>query len=119
LKEKILADAGGSILQCLSHDADATDAGEEEDAVSEVLALHKEIDGEDDDYTEGPDGAEKAHEKFSGGLKLSAIGVDDTDGLGARVRLLRVRSCFACAGGEVPADVLDGGEGGFKGLLCW
>ena len=49
LEEQVLADAGGGILQGLGHDADAAHAGEEEDAMTQVLALHEEIDGEDDD----------------------------------------------------------------------
>ena len=63
---------------------DAAHAGEEEDAVTEVLALHQQIDGEDDDDAEGSDGAEEAHEEFGGGLELGAVGVDDADGLDLR-----------------------------------
>ena len=84
LKEKVLADAGCGILQGLGHESDAADAGEEEDAMAEVLALHQEIDGEDDDDAEGPDGAEEAHKELGGGLELGAIGVHDAHGLGLR-----------------------------------
>ncbi len=84
--------------------------------MAEVLALHQEIDGEDDDYTESPDGAEEAQEELDGGLELGAIGVHDANGLGLREWLLDAWSGVAGAGNEVSADVLDGGESLFKGL---
>ena len=87
LEEEILADAGGGILERARHQTDAAHAGEEEDAMTEVFALHEEVDGEDDDDAEGSDGPEKAHEEFGGGLELGAVGVDDADGLGLRDRL--------------------------------
>ena len=68
-----MADAGGGVLQGLGHEADAAYAGEEEDAMTEVFALHQEVDGEDDDDTEGSDGAEEAHEEFGGGFELCAV----------------------------------------------
>jgi hypothetical protein len=43
--------------------------------VAEVLALQQEIDGENDDDAEGPDGAEEAHKELGGGLELGPIGV--------------------------------------------
>ena len=39
-------------------------AGEQEDAVAELLALHEEINREDDDDADCSDGAEEAHEEF-------------------------------------------------------
>ena len=81
LEEEVLADAGGGFLEGLGHEADATHAGEKEDAVAEILALHEEVDGEDDDDSEDSDGAEEAHEEFGGGLELGTVGVDDADGL--------------------------------------
>ena len=117
LKEEVLADAGGGFLQGLGHEADAAHAGEEEDAVAKVLALHEEVDGEDDDDAEGSDGAEEAHEEFGGGLELAAVGVDDADGLDLGGGLLGVRVRGAGAGGEVAADVFDGDDGFFEGLL--
>ncbi len=116
LKEEILADAGGGILEGLGHEADAAHAGEQEDAVTEVLALHEEIDGEDDDDTEGSDGPEEAHEEFGGGLELGAVGIDDADGLGFGDGWFGGGDFVGC-GGEVSADVLDGGEGVFEGLF--
>ena len=65
-----MADAGGCILQGLGHDADAAHTGEEQDAVTEVLALHQEVNGEDDDDAEGSDGAEETHQEFGGGLRV-------------------------------------------------
>ena len=50
--------------------------------MAEVLALHQQVDGEDDDDAEGSDGAEEAHEEFGGGLELGAVGIDDADRLG-------------------------------------
>jgi hypothetical protein len=84
LKEEVLTDAGGRILQGLVHEPDAAHAGEQEDATAKVFALHEEIDGDDDDNPEGSDGANEAHEEFGGVLKLAAIGVDDANGLGFR-----------------------------------
>ena len=52
--------------------------------MAEVFALHEEVDGEDDDDTEGSDRPEEAHKEFGGGLKLGATGVDDADGLDLR-----------------------------------
>ena len=122
-----MADAGGGVLQGLGHEADAAHAGEEEDAVAKVLALHEEIDGEDDDDAEGSDGAKEAHEEFGGGLELGAVGIDDADGLGlgGGCAGLAVRRC-RCS--EVSADVPTAAEGFFEGLLgggvdgghfCW
>src|SRR5882757_4865716 len=39
LEEQVLADAGGSVLQGLGHDADAAHSGEKQDAMTEVLAF--------------------------------------------------------------------------------
>ncbi len=86
--------------------------------MAEVLALHQEIDGENDDYAESPDGAEEAHQEFDGGLELGAIGVHDAHWLGLREWLLGASGGVAGAGREVSADVLDRGESLFKGLLC-
>lgn len=84
-----MADAGCGILECLRHDADSAHAGEEKDAVTKVLALHEEVDGEDDDDAEGSDGAKEPHEELSGGFELGAFGIDDADrlGLDGRVRV--------------------------------
>ncbi len=79
--------------------------------MAEVLALHQEIDGENDDDAEGPDGVQEAHEELEG-LELGASGVHDANGLGLRERL-------PGAGGEIPADVLDCGESLFQRLLGW
>jgi len=116
LKEKVLADAGCGILQSLGHESDAADAGEKEDAVAEVLALQQEIDGENDDDAEGPDGAEEAHKELGGGLELGAIGVHDAHGLGLRQWILDAWSRVAGAGSEIRADVLNRGESLFEGL---
>ncbi len=119
LEEEVLTDAGGGLLQGLGHEADASHAGEKEDAVAEVLALHEEVDGEDDDDADGSDGAEEAHEKLGGGLELAAVGIDDANGLdlcGGLLECLRLCGCES-AGGEVAADVFEGGEGLFEGLL--
>ena len=82
LEEEVLTDASGGVLEGLGHETDAAHAGEQEDAVAEILALHEEVDGEDDDDADDSDGVEKAHEEFGGGLDLGAVGVDDADGLG-------------------------------------
>ena len=57
LKEEVLADAGGGLLKGLGHQVDAAHAGEQEDAVAKVFALHEQVDSEDDDDTDGSDGA--------------------------------------------------------------
>ena len=85
--------------------------------MTEILALHQEVDGEDDDDAEGSDGAEEAHEELGGGLELGAAGVDDADGLDLRGWLLGGRSVAGRAVGEVSADVVDGVDGVFEGLL--
>jgi len=110
-----LADAGGGFLKGLGHEVDASHAGEQEDAVTELLALHEEVDGEDDDDADGSDGAEEAHEEFGGGLELGAVGVDDADGLDLRWGLLERGGRSGC--GDVAADALDGGEGLLEGLF--
>jgi hypothetical protein len=97
----------------LRHDADAAHASEEKDAVTEILALHEEVDGEDDDDTEGSDGAKEPHEEFGGGFELSAVGIDDADRLWLRRGLCVSRG----SGCEVAADAFDGGEGFLQGLL--
>jgi hypothetical protein len=84
--------------------------------VAEVLALQQEIDGENDDDAEGPDGAEEAHKELGGGLELGAIGVHDAHGLGLREWLLDAWSRVASAGSEIRADVLNRGESPFEGL---
>jgi hypothetical protein len=114
LEEEILADAGGGLLKGLGHEVDAAHAGEEEDAVAEILALHEEVDGEDDDDADGSDGSEEAHEQLGGGLELSAVGIDDTDGLDWYGGL---REGSGRGGGDVAADVFNGGEGSFEGLF--
>ena len=112
-----MADAGGGILEGLGHDADAAHAGEKEDAVAEVLALHQEVNGEDDDDAEGSDGPEEGHQGLGGGLELGSVGVDDADGLGLGGWLLGVFSRGTGAGGEIFQDVPDRGTGFLKGLL--
>jgi hypothetical protein len=116
LKEEILADAGGGILKCLGHQADAAHTGEEEDAVAEVLALHQKIDGEDDDDAEGSDGPEETHENFGGGLELSAVGIDDANGLDLGGELLGAGRGGVGVPGKVAADASDGFQGIFEGL---
>ena len=115
LEEQVLADAGGCVLQGLGHDADAAHSGEEEDAVTEIFALHQEVDGEDDDDAQGSDGAEETGEEFGGGLELRAVGIDDADGLDLRGGLLGA-GCGGTGACEVTADVVDGFDGVFKGL---
>ena len=114
LEEQVLADAGGCILQGLGHDADAAHSGEQQDAVTELLTLHQQVDGEDDDDAEGSDGAEETHEEFCGVLELSAVGIDDPDGLDLRRGLLGSGGGAFC---KVSADVVDRFDGVFKGLL--
>jgi hypothetical protein len=116
LEEEILADAGGGILQGLGHQADAAHAGEEEDAVAEVLALHQQINGEDDDDAEGSNGPEETHEDFGGGLELGALGIDDADGLDLGGGLLGVGRGGVGVAGKVAADASDGLPGVFEGL---
>ena len=110
LKDEVLADAVGGILDGLGHEADATHAGEEEDAMAELLALHEEVDGEDDDDAADSDGAEEAHEKFCGGLELGAVGIDEADGLGFGVGSPGFGGCVAGGVGEVVGDALDGDD---------
>jgi len=83
--------------------------------VTEVLALHEEIDSEDDDDAEGPDGAEETHQEFGGGLELSAVRVDDADGLDLRGGLLG-SGCSGAGACKVSADVIDCFHGIFNGL---
>jgi len=109
-----LADAGRSLLQGLGHKVDAAHTGEEEDAVAQILALHQEVDGEDDDDADGSDGAQKAHQQLGGGLQLGAVGVDDADRLNLQGSL---REGCGSGGGDVAADVFDRSEGFFKRLL--
>jgi hypothetical protein len=111
LKDKVLADAGCGILQGLGHQPDAAHAREEEDAMAQVLALHQEIDGENDHDAEGPDGVQEAQKELEG-LELGASGVHDANGLG-------LREWLPGAGSEIPADVLDCGESLFQRLLGW
>ena len=101
----------------LGHDADAAHAGEQEDAVAQLLALHEEVDGEDDDDADGADGAEEAHEELGGRLELGAAGVDDADGLDLRGRLLGGGSGGGRRFGEVSADVVEGVDGLLEGLF--
>jgi hypothetical protein len=91
LKEKVLADTGCRILQCLGHDSDAVYAGEQEDAMTEVLALHQKIDGENNDDPKSPDRAQEAHEELDRGLELGSIGVHHPNGLRLRQWLLDAR----------------------------
>src|ERR1700722_7087486 len=116
LKEKVLADAGCGILQGLGHEPYVPHAGEDEDAMAEVLALHQEIDGKDDDNAECPDGAQEAHDKFGGGAELGAFGIHDANGLSLREWLLGAGYVVARAGRHISADVLDGGESLFQGM---
>ncbi len=119
LKEEVLADAGGGFLKSLRHETDAAHAGEEEDAVAQVFALHQEIDGEDDDDAYGSYRTEEAHEEVGGGLELASVGVDDANGLDLSGRLLIICSGCRCerTGDEVVADVFEGNDGLFEGLL--
>ena len=111
-----MADASGGILEGLGHEADAAHAGEQEDAVTELLALHQEIDGKDDNDAADADGAQEAHQEFSRGLELGAMGIDDADGCGLGDGWFGGGDFVGC-GGEVSADVLDGGEGVFEGFF--
>ena len=81
---------------------DAAHAGEEEDAMAEVLAFHQEIDGENDDDAESPYRAQKAHEELDGGLELVAIGVHDANGLGLREWLLDARIALPALAARSP-----------------
>jgi hypothetical protein len=83
--------------------------------VTKILALHEEVNGEDDDDADDSDGAEEAHKEFGGGLELGAIGIDDADGLDFAWAGLR-RGCGGGAG-EVAADVLDSGDGVGEGFF--
>jgi len=116
LEEEILADAGSGILERARHETDAAHAGEEEDAIAEVLALHEEVDGEDDDDTEGSNGPKEAHDEIGGGLQLSTVGVDDADGLHLCGGFL-AWGRGAATGEEILEDFFDSGEGFLKGLL--
>ena len=117
LEEEVLADAGGGILEGLGHEADAAHAGEEEDAMAEILALHQEIDGEDDDDAEGSDGAEEAHEEFGAVLELGAVGIDDADGLGLGAGCWRPGLAVAALVARSPLMSSTAVEGLFEGLL--
>ncbi len=109
-----MADAGGGVLEGLGHEADASHAGEKEDAVAEIFPLHEEIDGEDDDDTEGSDGLEEFHDEFGGGVERASVGIDDSDGLGFCEFLLLARRGGSGAGCEVSADALECGDGAFQ-----
>jgi hypothetical protein len=84
--------------------------------MTEIFALHQQIDGEDDDDAEGSDGAEVTHENFGSGLELSAVGVDDADWLDGGRGLWGVGRLGVAAFENVSADVFDSRGGAFKGL---
>jgi hypothetical protein len=87
--------------------------------MTEILALHEEINGEDNDDAEGPDGAEEAHEKFCGGLELRVVLVDDADWLRLDGRLVSRDGRGGGSDGEVSTDVVDGGECFLERLFGW
>ncbi len=118
LKDEVLADASGGVLEGLGHEIDAADASEEKDAIAKLFPLQQEIDGEDDNDTDGSDGTKEAHGKLGGGLELGSIGIDDEDWLNLGGWLLYCRGGGRGAGGQVSADVFDGSEGAFERLLC-
>ena len=79
MKKKVPADAACRILQGLVHEPDPANAGQKEDATAEVLALHQEIDGENNDHPEGTNGAQKVHQELDGRLQAGSANIPLVD----------------------------------------